>query len=226
MFSQAEGFYAGCAKRIKLGEQPANIREFFGLILMMFDLKLRNAAQVNLTGRDNFHAYLMRTQAFKKGILLGWEDRDPTDDDVVDHLIKWWRVRVLAPEAGTEFLTSDNPSVWIASKSPRPKLELVLLPITAVHLAVAFDKRRIKLINGQTTADDQTGMIQMQCRSSLRSVYSSEQLLPNEEALVSKHMKNGKDHLGVTNDSGWEADLQALDDDRGFSFIGEAPPLL
>src|SRR6266850_2211306 len=128
---------------------PAEMRQLeiaVGINFFRHALKLRNAAQKNETLLDNFGAYNMRVHLFKQSLLLGWKQREPSDDDVIDHLTRFWSVRILQAETGTAFLTSDNPSVWIASKGANPTLEMVILPLTPDYVAVAFDKRRKEVV--------------------------------------------------------------------------------
>src|SRR6266508_4500792 len=51
-FHGMEGLYAQCIEAIKRGCKPST-EEFFGVILMVFDIFLRNAAYENETGEDN-----------------------------------------------------------------------------------------------------------------------------------------------------------------------------
>lgn len=217
MFGEMESFYGGCVQKVKQGKQPKK-DEFFGLILMMFDLKLRNAAQRNETAHDNYQAYRMRLHLFKRSILLGWNERDPSDAEVVEHLTRNWRLKILTAETGTEFLTSDNPAIWLASPGPKPKLEMVILPLTPDHVAVAYDKRLVQVTGSATTAHDQFGMIQLQCRSSVHSVYSSEQLMEDEEKLVSQLLKTERSNPGTITEEGWKADMIRLGAGVKFSF--------
>ena len=78
VFHGMEGMYGDCMKKIRAGLTGTK-REYFGLILMMFDLHLRNAAYKNLTGLEGIEAYRIRLGCFKREILLEDRKEEPSD---------------------------------------------------------------------------------------------------------------------------------------------------
>jgi hypothetical protein len=92
-FGASEGCFAECARRIRDGKPPAD-GQFFGLIGIIFDLHLRNAAQYNLTGKSNLHAYHLRLCGLKRRLVGG--GHEPTDETFQAHMKSRWRVRVLS----------------------------------------------------------------------------------------------------------------------------------
>jgi hypothetical protein len=222
IFGEIEGFYGSCVAKIRAKTAP-NQRDYIGLILMMFDLYLRNQAHVNETGKDNLHAYRSRIPGLCRDILLGKRNHEPSDEEVLNHLQRRWRVQILATPIGHVLLTSDNPAIWMASKRVVPRLELMLLPISPDQVAIAYDTRFWRVV-GECLVEDAGRLNIIQCQSAVRSVYSPFRLSGELEESVLHHFRQRDGERPVTNDHGWAAKLLRIDDGR-FSFLQDAPPL-
>jgi hypothetical protein len=98
---------------------------------MMADLHIRSVAYQNRTSGENFNAYKLRLHALRSHFLCGRSGENPSDDDVLQALEHRWRVKVLSRGPGPlGFITSDNPSVWVASDEPKPRLAMMIMPVT------------------------------------------------------------------------------------------------
>jgi hypothetical protein len=225
MFQGMEGLYADCLRKIKTRQSPST-PEYFGLILMMFDLHLRNAAYLNLTGKDNLHAYYLRLRALRHKILLESDGTEPSDAEVWEHLRSYWRVRVLDSSIGSEFITSDNPSIWMQFRGGQPRLEMMILPVTPVHIAIAYDRRRLDVVGERTTHADEGGLNKLQCRSAMTCIYISSSLSAEQESCASDVFMERGPHLALTSDQQWDARLFRTGGDKRFSFTRDAPPVL
>ena len=111
MFQQLEDIYAECIRKIQNRALPTT-RDYFGLILMMFDLHIRTKAYGNFTGQEGIVAYRVRLTGLRRELILGKKEGNPSDAEVFAHLKQNWRVRILSSSPDTEFVTSDNPSAW------------------------------------------------------------------------------------------------------------------
>jgi len=216
VFAEMEGLYGRCMNKVRLGLHPSK-EQMFSLLLMTFDVKLRNAAQKNETPHEDFSAYTVRALLFLKSMLLGLAHREPRNGEAIDHLTRFWKVRILKAAPGTEFLTSDNPSIWIVSKGEKPTLEMTVLPLTPDRIAVAYDKRRKKVFGKHTSAKDQEGFVRLQCRNSMRAVYCSQQLTADEEKFVNQCITE-RNNPGTINETRWEADFIRLGEGVFFDF--------
>ncbi len=216
MFQNSEGFYAECIRAIQSGKAPAR-SQFFGLILIIFDLHLRNAAYENQTGKDNLHAYRLRLHGLKK-LLLDRQDDELTDDEVWEHLKNYWRVRILLSSPGNEFVTSDNPSILFASQDASPNLQFTALPFTPIHMAIAYDCRRVEVTGEQTCPQDEELLNRLQLSNAWQCVYSSVDLSVEQQRFIGERLNRKSSERAKTDEAGWEVSMQRLAPDVNFSF--------
>jgi len=217
LFHGIEGLYGQCLKRIKAGQSPTT-EEYFGLMLMMFDLHLRGNAYLNETGGERIDAYRMKFHAFKQELLLGGLIENATDDLVAKHLRAYWRVRVLESGSGNQFLTSDHPAAW-ASLFAQRKVDLVILPLTARFTAVAFDKRVVDVTGSRTTPEDEGRLNRCQVAQALRAVYTSSELDAENRKWIGEIFAKKSQNKGHVNQNSWKATLLDGQLFRDFSFI-------
>jgi hypothetical protein len=112
-FWQSETAYENCVKLIR-EKKPSSTVDYFSLIFTIFDFHARNAIYANNTGKEGLYAYELRMGLLIREMLLGRQEGDLDDVEVFQHLHKYWRVRVLAPSAGSGLMTSDNPALLFA----------------------------------------------------------------------------------------------------------------
>jgi hypothetical protein len=217
MFQPAEGFLAECVRSIK-ARNPSTKAQFFGLILIMFDLHLRNAAYENETGKDNLHAYMLRLGGLKQ-LLLGRNEKQATNGEVMEHLRKHWRVRLLLASPGNEFITSDNPSVLIAAPGTISNLQLAVLPVTPTHIAIAYDCQQIEVVGERTTPMDEKLLNTLQLSHAERCVHSSVQLNMEQQQFVAEQLNRKSNVRCKTDETAWEASMRKLESDAKFSFL-------
>jgi hypothetical protein len=224
MFQNMEGFYGQCVRTIKAGLPPTK-DQFFGLVLMIFDLHIRNESYANETGQENLHAYSLRLHALKTQILSGRKKDDLSDDDVARLLQERWHVRILHASEGNDFATSDNPSIWIASRRQKPTVQLAILPVTPKHLAVAYDKTLVAVVGEQTAADDEKLLNLLQCSCANRAIYSFSPLSLEQQGFVREQLARPTKARGMTNQKSWGISLRRLTPGFEFSFIQPVAPL-
>jgi len=217
-FNDIETLYGGCVNKIKAGaNQTPTHREYFGLILMLFDLHLRNNAQQNLTSQDNFEAYKTRVFHFLRDMLIHKSEGIPTENETKAHLHKHWRVRIIRPTPSSEFITSDNPTM-IFSANDRHDCHYAILPISPDHIAVAFDERFVRILSDRTKQADNMILNKNQCRQALKCVYSREQLNEEQERVALKLLKEPRNH-GVLSEKSVEYPIQEMAPGSTLSFI-------
>jgi hypothetical protein len=209
-FGISEGCFAECARRIRDKKPPAD-GQFFGLIGIIFDLHLRNAAQDNLTGKSNLHAYHSRLCGLKERLAGG--GHEPTDKIFLAHMKSRWRVRVLSASDGNEFITSDNPCILMQD------LHYAILPLTPVHVAIAYDCGHIKVVGTHTTAADETLLNELQLSNAVECVYSSVALNPEQEKYAGERLSRKSRLRGKTNKESWAAVMRMAAPRVKFSFL-------
>jgi hypothetical protein len=90
LFGQIETLYNSCKTKIRDDTDPTG-EEFFGLILMLFDLHLRNPNYENQTEENNFHIYKKLWNGFMSDLFLAEPGEEPSVEKVFHHLRKFWR---------------------------------------------------------------------------------------------------------------------------------------
>jgi hypothetical protein len=210
-FQPAEGCFSEYVRAIKAGK-PSTKTQSFGLIGIMFDLHLRNAAYENQTGKNNLHAYGLRLDGLKK-LLVGEKENEPTDDEALKHLERRWRVRVFSASPGNEFITSDNPSILMRN------LSYAILPLTPYHVAIAYDCHQIEAAGKQTTSQDEELLNELQLSNATQSVYSSAPLNREQQEYVAKWLNRKSRMGGKTNETSWTVSMRTLAPNVKFSFV-------
>jgi hypothetical protein len=208
-FGAGEGCFAECARRIRDGKPPAD-GQFSGLIAIIFDLHLRNAAHDNLTGKNNFCAYQLRLCGLKKR-LVGKEN-EPSEEEFLLHINDRWRVRVLRASDGNEFVTSDNPSILMKD------WHYALLPTTPFHVAIAYDCNHIKVTGTHTSVADEDLLNKLQLSNATKCVYSSVPLNEAQETYATERLNRKSRLRSRTDDESWTPVMRTLAPSVKFSF--------
>ena len=218
-FNQIETLYDGCVRKIVAGAaHRPTFQEYFGLILMVFDLHLRNKAQQNLTTQNNLEAYRTRLFLFLRDMFLGRSEGTPDERELKSHLQTHWRVNIIVPSADSEFITSDNPAM-IFTTNDRHDCHYALLPITPGHLAVAFDQRFIEIRPGHTTQADDELLNRNQCRQASSAIYSRTKLDAEQERNTARLLNEPRKHGAISQSSVEFTGLKMLPG-ANLSFIG------
>jgi len=217
-FGQIENLYGGCLKKIRAGaNQEPTFQEYFGLILMVFDLCLRNKSHQNLTGQNNLGAYRTRLFCFLRDMVLGKSDGIPTEKELKSHLHKHWRVRIIAPTSNSELITSDNPTMLFTTNDRRD-CHFAILPVTPFHIAVAFDERFVQILSDRTTHADDGILNKNQCRQAVSAVYSRTRLDVEQERSAASLLKEPRNH-GLVSQSAVELAVLGMTAESTLSFI-------
>lgn len=149
LFQESEELYGLALQRIWRG-QEATKRQYFGLIITMMSLHLRNPAYRNMSGLDNLELYLGLEETFMAQVLMAGLPSAESKQERLNHFSAIWRVTIM--KTPDEIFTSDNPALCCAIDEARD-VEFILLPITPRLCAVAFDSRRLDIVGPMTTDD-------------------------------------------------------------------------
>lgn len=167
LFHEGEQLYGKALQHIWQGRE-ATKRQYFGLIVMMMSLHLRNPAYENRSGLDNFEVYLGLEESFMSQVLIADSSGGKSRRERRPHFSACWRVIVMkTPDA---IFTSDNPAVCCAIDDSRD-VHFILLPVTPAFCAIAFDNRFLE-IAGPMTMEDLSIIQTLLVGFSLEAVFS------------------------------------------------------
>jgi hypothetical protein len=220
-FQGMENEYAGIAHKIHDRKNPTE-KEYFGLILMMLDLHIRNPVYANRTNSENIHAYNIRLQCVLNDILVDKRKSNPSHADLVAQLKQNWRVRILWTDVDRQLLASDNPALWF-TLDESGALHFMILPISPAFCAFAFDNRRL-VMNGDGALSDSDGALlnERQVRSASSALYSAMELTTVQQALVKDVWRNRTPVGGFVDDEMWSLNIVRATANGGFSFVQPA----
>lgn len=229
MFQRGENAYCQCVDKLKSGKQLLGT-DFGNLILVMFDFHLRNAAHKNLTGKEGIDAYKMRTNFFFGKILLGKEQGPITKNDIVEHILQNWGIKIFSASPNSMFITSDHPAIWslltTPSTPPRLDLHLVSLPLTPKILAVTYNRRVVTIASDKISIEDEKTFNIGQIENSEQCVYASSSLPDELIATIQAGFARKTNLPSEVRETEWRFPLQHLPVKHHFSFIRLNPPLM
>ena len=228
-FHRSEVKYTKCIDKIRSGIEP-NAKNWGDLVLAMFDLHLRNGIHKNETGKEGIYAYNQRSHIFLSQILLMSNKAEITQSEIATHIESYWHVKIVQAPPKHQFVTSDHPSMWTTLRKTtadsRPSLDLITLPISPTHTAVAFDKRVLDVIGTQATVRDEGTLNVGQVSNAENCIYLSQQLQEESLERIRSHFAQKSDSECKTDENGWALILQHLPCENYFSFMRLKPPLL
>ena len=229
MFQKRENIYCRILDQVRVGQEVSE-RSMGDLFLCMFDLYLRNDVHKNRTGKEGVEAYNHRIETFLSKILLGRDDGALQKADIIEHIKHCWRLEIITVASDQQFVTSDNPSIWTAVRKPsnnlKPELHLITLPLTPRHIAVAFDRRTLEIVNKPATVGDTHTFNIGQIECAQRCVYMSRCLTEQDIVTAQNHFGRKSPTLCEVNETGWRLMLQYLPPEHHFSFMRSRPPLM
>jgi hypothetical protein len=229
MFQSREKTYCQFVDKIRTKQEPTG-HNCGDLFLSMFDFHLRNAIHKNRTGKEGIEAYDHRIQIAFSQILLGRNDGKMPKANIIDHIQHYWRLEIISISSDNQFVTSDHPSVWITvKKSPnglKPELQLITLPLTPKHTAVAFDRRVLEIVNKPASLSDVVTLNVGQIENAEQCVYMSGRLKDGDIAVAKNCFARKPASVCEVNEGGWKLILQYLPYEHHFSFMRLRPPLV
>jgi hypothetical protein len=217
MFQLGENAYCHCVDKIR-SRGPLTGKIYGNLVLMMFDFHLRNAVHKNLTGKEGIDAYRLRNKIFMEKILLGRSD-NITPAAVAACVEQNWSVRIISAMPNSMFITSDHPSVWTIVNPSRLGLQIVTLPLTPKHTAVAFDKRVLRIIDDQANLEDERTLNIGQIQNGEHCVYASNPFPDEQLAIIKNHFDRAPASPSEVYETQWNLPLQHLPKEHHFSFM-------
>jgi hypothetical protein len=191
IFQGLETAYGVCMAKIK-ARQQSTARDYIALILVMFDLHIRNKNYENLTDNEELDAYFRRL-SWLRGEIAGRHDVVPTDAEVLDALRNYWRVRIIDVAVDHQFITSDNPSMWFTLGKPDKVLDCAILPLSPHFAAVCFDQRQVNITGDQATAKDTVTLNKNQCYRAHNCIFTAQELDEEEKKWVAKALADRPD---------------------------------
>jgi len=211
-----ETFYGRICGKFWRQENPKSEREYYGLLVMMLDLHIRNVAYAEQP-EDNFEDYLIRTAGVRNQVLFGEQGKPSSEADVINLWRNHWAVRIVQADSDRTFLTSDNPSMWFRADEGFGEVNLVLMPVTPYAYAVAFDRRVLDFRPGATTEADETWLTRFQVSHCVECIYTAERL-SDEQLSIARQLFARKTNQPPTMDANhtWRMNLFRL---PNFSFI-------
>lgn len=190
LFQEGETLYGDALAQVWQGSR-ATRRQYYGLIIMMMSLHLRNPAYKNFTPLNNLDLYLGLERTFMAQVLMADVPGERSQDEMWNYLSEVWQVTIMKTPG--ELFTSDNPSLFCAMDDSRD-LHFILLPVTPKYCAVAFDKRYLE-ITGPMMAEDLLAIYNLLVGASNQALFSHRQFT-SEESEVLSNMRKVKEPLG------------------------------
>jgi len=232
-FHTREGAYCRILKEL---ETTGNIaeRNMGDLFLYMFDLNLRNANHRNQTENDGFYAYQQRLNIFLTQMLLKIETPNlnvgAVTEAIKSHITNNWRMEIVRAAENYNFITSDNPSVFMTCTSSNPQphkaVEIIMLPLDSQNLAFAFDRRFMWVdIKPQATVSDMITLNLNQIQNSERCIFSDREIDDKDLEQCKLHFANRRKTAGYMDERGWKLSTIYLKPDFLFKFMKLKPPL-
>jgi hypothetical protein len=169
MFGKVEGIYGNIAQKIWRCEQSKSLEDYFGLIIFMVDLHVRNPAYANATGGEQIDAYECAVAAWRDHLLC--LNERASDAECVEMLKNRWGVRIIEAVDGAQLVTSDNPCIWAAGQGQN-RMTMMLMPVTPTQLAIAFDREVHSITKPTMTLEDQVMLNFGQCNQSIEAIYT------------------------------------------------------
>lgn len=217
LFKGLEMAYGLMLKRIWLNGDPTST-EYFGLILMMFDLHLRGVGYKNLSPQDNATAYQRRAQSFLDQVLIADGRHGHSYAESLGHLKKHWRVRLLNAPSENGLITSDSPALWFVTAGDE-NVRLAIMPVTPGHLAVAFDARFFDVRGNDLTKQDADVLNHHQIHHCAAAVFFRDKP-DNQDVATVQNALVARDTPGGTDDGEkWEMSVLRLPPGAPFAFL-------
>jgi len=196
------------------------------LFLCMFDIHLRNAAHENQAGEEGFSAYMDRLNLFIGELLIQGKPGGATHHNTKMHIQENWRMEIIHAANNEMFITSDHPALVMTctgTPTPRRALQMIILPLTPIHTAIAFDRRIMWLENKVPTQKDMETLNIWQIRNSVNCIYANRELEPQEVTACQSHLQNKLNQSSVMDEHGWRLHTAALPENAHFSFMKLKP---
>lgn len=209
-FQEMEGRYGNILKKVWEWKSASGSAEYYSLILVMADFHIRNLAYVNATGDERIAAYEM--------MIAHWRDHICGEDNASD--VTWgkrlqenWRVLIVTPPKGGDFITSDNPCIW---SGPKGKQSLMFLPLTPGQMAVAYNRSIHRISGGAISQNDLDVLNSAQANHCVDAVFSHLPHLPEGEQRIRWIFQNRHSKPGRISFQGWVPNLYVLPEPLSF----------
>ena len=218
MFGVLENKYSHIADRI-WSNKGLSEKQKLPLLLMMFELHCRNPAYKNLTGKARIQAYEALINCLR--ILIGGSDASISNAQLRRQLQKVWEVALLDTSCEPGLITSDNPALWFTFDDTQDSQQLgfMLLPITPLCCAVAWDNRLVRVTSSYLREEDQIRLNRNQLQHCTNFFYGPSQPSADEEAFCRGKWNMREPPAGEVTSNYCEINFLKLKDGTGFSFL-------
>lgn len=216
LFQTFEETYGGLVGRIWGESESRGDRDYFGLILMILSLHIRNPAYENRQrGTSRIEAYKLLEQQVVHHVLMRGSPDVPTDQELLALLKHRWRVRLLATPPSSNLITSDNPSVWYtATDSGDP--HFMILPVTPLCCAVAFDRGMIDVRGSLLTEQDVETLNKTQAKSMLNALYGHTPFAHEDLRAAPEYWQTHVPPAGFIDETFWDMNVLRYTGSLGF----------
>lgn len=206
-FQSFEGPYGELAQTIWRKEQNKNLKEYFGLILFMVSLHLRNPAyEIRQRNIARIDIYKLLEQQFVHHVLLRGSGKVPTNDELFDILKEKWRVKLFSTTTGA-LVTSDNPVLWY-SMDESGDVHWILLPVTPYCCAIAFDHTTVAVNGFELTASDEENVNREQTSSMIKALYAHEPFCPDVVSAAPEFWSRHQSPKGWIDADTWQMNVR------------------
>jgi Protein of unknown function (DUF4238) len=206
IFQAFEDMYARLVELIWKGRQNRTDKEYFGLILMIISLHLRNPAYEVRQHVARIDAYKLLEQQVVYHVLLPGSEEALKPEQLLAVVKRRWRVRLLSRLLGPTLVTSDNPSVWYTvNDSGDP--HFMVLPVTPECCAIAFNRDAITVEGSVLTKTDVEVLNQTQAKSMLKALYSSVAFCEQDQSAATGMWKARTPPTGFIDGTIWSMNI-------------------
>ena len=224
-FEAMETSYPPIIRKI-MNNQVLTRLEYYGLMMTMVDLNLRNIAYEKRTKAERRVVYEAISRSMNADMFAEARGAGTDNRGILEWVVKHWRVQPLMPETEEKFITSDNPSaIYGEARTGRPVL--VYLPVHPKYAVIAFDNRFLRVTSNLVT-DDALGVLNgLQVNHCVKHVFSDHDLLEGDERHKLIGLLNKEKPLRYVDDNEWRRSFMSIASpafDR-FTFLKKIRPI-
>jgi len=217
MFQHYEDLYRALAQLIWKGHPNRNIREYFGLMVFIVSLHLRNPAyEVTRMLGPRIEAYKLLESQFIHHYLMGSPDYVATPEQQLERLKDFWGVFIYTSASENQLITSDNPALWF-STGGSGNLDFMILPVTPNSCAVAYNREAVSLAGNSLSPADVDVLNEAQVKSCLAALYLDAPFSEQNRQESAEFWIRHKPPSGFINEHEWQPNI--IDYKGALSFV-------
>lgn len=217
-FGESEELFGQIAQRVWQGLENRGFRDYFGLLIFMISLHLRNPAYRFDLAMSRLEGYKLLEQHVVHHVFLRGSAAALTDSELLDLLKQNWRVRLLTfPESNLhQLVVSDNPSVWF-STNDSGDVHYIILPVTPHCCAIAFDCSTVEVECRPLRQSEVEVLNLIQAKSMINALYGPQPFSPQDQKEMPEFLGKRQPPSGWINAEEWK--LNVLPHRPSLSFV-------